>query len=184
MSYLIGDGSSHAGARDPRPPRANGRHHLEAELFFAGRSTRWDGAVAYCDPNRTPDRPALGRRWLLSVDQVSDIARQENRVDVRLDLDLLDCRRHGHADLTDGRYGRALWLGEVDGIPAITITSRRRVGPVGPAATDYLVTIARGLIDAWGLSPSDVAHYLATRPGNRGVIDPDALAEDVGRELR
>lgn len=181
LTYLAGDrhlgeGSTHDGARDRRPPVTDSAHPLALDVYFAGRSSRWDGAVAYCDHHPASD-PALGRRWLLRRSQVEDLVRQENRHAAPVQLDLDRCRRHGHLDVLGGRYGRVVWLGEVDGAPAVTATCARPTAPEGPAGVAYLRTIARGLAECWGLDATQAARYLATRRGNAGRLDPGALAE-------
>ena len=182
VTYLDGDrhlsgASTHDGARDRRPPVADAPHRLALEVFFAGRSTRWDGAVAYCDHGCTVDRPVLGRRWLLRRSQVEDLVRQENRHTSPVAMDLARCRRDGHLDVLGGRYGRVVWLGEVEGSPAVTATCARSTSPEGPAGIDYLRTIARGLAQSWGLDAAESARYLAGCRGNAGSLDPLALAE-------
>jgi hypothetical protein len=181
-TYLQGDThlgptSTHDGARDPRPPLADAAHALCLEVFFAGRSTRWDGAVAYCDHGCPAEGPVLGRRWLLRRSQLEDLVRQENRHRGPVRLDLARCRGDGHLDAVAGRYGRVVWLGEVDGVPAVTATCAVPTTPEGPASLPYLRTIARGLGESWGLDAVEVARYLATRRGNVGHLDPVELGE-------
>lgn len=181
LTYLEGDhhrgpASTHDGARDRRPPLADAAHPLGLDVFFAGRSTRWDGAVAYCDHAARGPGPVLGRRWLLRRSQLEDLVRQENRHPDPVPVDLDRCHRAGHLDVVGGRYGRVVWLGEVDGVPAVTATCARPTTPEGPAGVAYLRTIARGLAQSWGLDHTAAARYLAARRGNAGRLDPAALA--------
>ncbi|MEM8924735.1 MAG: hypothetical protein AAGD35_14625 [Actinomycetota bacterium] len=92
-----------AGARDPSPPRGDGRWTFEHELFFAGSSPGWGGGgVAFLHPEPPrpePPRPGplqpgspppahqdaaatLGRRWLVTAEQFEDVFRQENGITV------------------------------------------------------------------------------------------------------
>lgn len=185
LTYLEGDrhlgsASTHDGARDRRPPLADAPHELTFDVFFAGRSTRWDGAVAYCaHGTESSPGPALGRRWLLRRSQLEDLVRQENRHAHPLVLDVDACRRAGHLDALGGRYGRLVWLGEIDGCPTLTATWARPTDPDGPAGIAYLRTIARGLAESRGLDLPAAARYLAARRGNVGHHDPVLLAEQL-----
>ena len=186
LTYLEGDrhlgpASTHDGARDRRPPVADAPHQLDLDVFFAGRSTRWDGAVAYCHHGRSADGPVLGRRWLLRRSQFEDLVRQENRHPSDLALAWDRCRSDGHLDALGGRYGRVVWLGERDGLPLVTATCARPVTPEGPAGPAYLRVLARGLFQSWGLDTKEAARYLAGRRGNAGRLDPVALAEALAR---
>jgi hypothetical protein len=188
-TYLLGDrhrgaASTHDGARDPRPPQADAPNRLDLEVFFAGRSTRWEGAVAYCGQGTLPGAgPVLGRRWLLHRSQLEDLVRQENRHPGPVTVDPLHCRRQGHLDVVGGRYGRVLWLGEVDGVPAMTATCGRPVTPDGPAGVAYLRTIARGLAQCWDLELDEIARYLAERRGNAGHHDIEVLTGELAGAL-
>ena len=180
----LGAASTHDGARDQRPPLADAPHRLPLEFFFAGRSTRWAGAVAYCSAGAPgPAGPVLGRRWLLRRGQLEDLVRQENRHVGPVPIDLDRCRTQGHLDVLGGRYGRLVWLGEVDGVPAVTATCARPVTPDGPAALAYLATIARGLGQSWQLDLPDIARYLAASRGNVGHHDPSRLADELAAVL-
>lgn len=200
----LGSASTHPGARDRRPPLADAPHRLPFEVFFAGRSTRWDGAVAYCATGAGrycatgpdgdsatgadgdsalgadgPPGPALGRRWLLRRSQLEDLVRQENRSAAPVAVDVDRCRASGYLDVAGGRYGRVVWLGEVDGVPALTATCAQPVTPHRPAGIAYLATIGRGLSQAWQLDLGDIARYLAARRGNAGHHDPLRLADEL-----
>lgn len=188
LTYLDGDrhlgaGSTHDGARDPRPPLADAAHPLALDVFFAGRSTRWEGAVAYCDQATPAAGPVLGRRWLLRRSQLEDLVRQENRHASPVAIDLDRCRRAGHLDAVGGRYGRVVWLGELDGVPLVTATCATATTPEGPAGLAYLRTVARGLAESWGLDLPEVARYLAARRGNVGAIDARRLADELAHPL-
>jgi hypothetical protein len=184
LTYLHGDrhrgpSSTHDGARDPRPPQADAPHELPFDVFFAGRSTRWAGAVAYCHHGDPAPGPTMGRRWLLTRSQLEDLVRQENRHRDPVTIDLDGCRRAGHLDVLGGRYGRVVWLGQVDGVPAVTATCAQPAGPDAPAGIEYLRIIARGLAESWGLDPSAAARYLSARRGNLGHHDPVLLADQL-----
>ena len=67
-------------------------------MCFVGRSTRWGGAPAFLE-HRTGGPTALGRRYLVTLEQFADVQAQENR------------RRPGELALPEGDGSRLLPCG-------------------------------------------------------------------------
>ncbi len=145
-------------------------------MFFAWESPTWGGGISFVEVSTgaTPgdgsngvDR-VLGRAYLLTDEQFSDVAIQEMHRDPDdhdgLDLaHVLENRRHTYGP---GRYETLHHLGELDGHPMLTFTAADH-GDLGlnePSA-GYLRLLGRGLRETHGLATDEVAGYLLARPG-------------------
>lgn len=182
--YLQGGTPPHAGApnpgaRDPSPPEGDVAATLPGTVWFASTSRRWGGAVAAYDHGwRRPGRPTLARAYLLTEEQLLDVAAQELGHQPGT-LDALPRLGAGTAhQVHRGRYGTILGCDPIDGTPAVTLTAGWGVADEEPAPPSlaYLQTIAGGLAESHHLGPRDQAHYLATLPGVAGAWDEQALA--------
>jgi len=177
--YLAGgrpDGAlrTYAGARDPRDPHQTRAVELVGDIVFAGESTAWTGGIAFYTPG-TVGRVAA-RAFLLTLEQVNDLVAQEIRRPPGDDLGLLAERPHSSRPLGGRAYDTALRLDDIDGHPAVTITSTRSLQPTRPSAA-YLEWICRGLRETFDWSPARIARYLI---GFAGVRETWAI-EDLTR---
>lgn len=169
LRRYIGDGVSPAD-RWCRIPHA---------LYFAGASRRWEGGVAFVElaagPARTP-----ARAWRLSADQLRAIVAGENGRPVP---DLPDTAGMApgevmavpvamSADGTLGKYDAILRLPDIDGRPAVTVTTTRHL-PRRPPCADYLAACMAGLADG---GPHDAGEHLraAARRSTTGEVRPGA----------
>jgi hypothetical protein len=183
LCYLMGGTASGAnkpnpGARRREPPRAARPVTLPYEVYFAERSRSFGGGgVAFLDHGRSDDIATLGRRYLITIDQMEDVVAQECWCPTRpIDLDRL---RPG-STLTMGRrrYDALMHLGLApDGRAMLTCTSPTSMDPaeVAAPAERYLRLIARGVQETHGLASDEVSGYLAARPGVAGRLDPAVL---------
>jgi hypothetical protein len=154
---------------DDRPVRVPHR------LYFARTSRNWNGGgVAFLDLDldRTEPAPTYGRAWLITPDQLDHLATEENAgKDTTVPAAAL---RGGPTDLRDeGWYRTMLPLGDLDGIPAVTLTGR----PKPPRSPDpaYLATVRAGLAEAWpGLTTGEIDAYL------RRALPPDEVHRATG----
>lgn len=155
------DGRAQAGARDRSLPTEDRPLSIDHDLYFALRSSRWGGGgVAFLDPNTRTSQPTLGRAWNISLQQLADVYRQENRAPVEIEIDLDHLLANGFHDRLDSNYGRLLHLGHLDGLPVLTFTTRQRHPETTRAHGSYLEVIRQGLMESWELRPSEIAHYL------------------------
>lgn len=178
-AYLAGGrlpatGVEHPGSADPAPPAADVPWHFDRPLRFAGHSRAWGGAPAFLGEGHGR---ALGRAWLLSWRQLEDTYAQENHCGHRPLT--VDDAVHG-AVITDGRYGRLLHVGELDGRPVVTFTAPHpdRLAPAPPSAA-YLQVIARGLRAAHPLSADELTDRLREAAGVADGWDRPALRQLV-----
>ncbi len=166
------------GCRDPRDPERILGVEVPGGLVFAGRSKVWGGGSAFYDP-ASPGRVA-GRAYLLTPDQLGDVAAQEMRREpggefARDLAGLLPEVDTVHA-MGPGRYETLARLGEQDGLPMFTVT-HGTIADLDPAAptAPYLRWIATGLIEAHGWTTRRVAEYLHSAPGVSDVWTVDEL---------
>ncbi len=165
------------GARDTSPPTGDRPFVIERSLLFTGRSPQWgDGGTAAIDSDHNPITPTLGRAYRITSGQFEDVFRQENLEPEILSVDLETLAARGHLDLSSRKYGRVDVVGAIDNELVLTITTPGRPSNLQPAHQSYLEVMAAGLISCHGLSAVEAARYLASRPGNAGLVDPTALA--------
>ncbi|MFB6441943.1 histone deacetylase [Streptomyces sp. NPDC056411] len=171
---------SHPGCRDPRGPARSAPVMLPGLLYFATESRVWTGGRAFYDPDRAPadgapaELPA--RAYLLTTEQVSDIAAQEMERAPGGTPDLAevlsDVLTHGRARIGPGRYETLVCAGLLDGTPVLTFTapwsSADASVHLNPPSAAYLEHIAAGIVTAHGWSPLRAAAYLASCPGAHG----------------
>ncbi|MCI0724916.1 MAG: hypothetical protein L0338_39025 [Acidobacteria bacterium] len=90
------------GCRDKTPPRADRPLTIDHELFFAGRSEHWQGAMAFIKPERGVET-TLGRMYLITDEQFNQVVRQERGMVTqgrRLCPDLTFMARHKECFMT------------------------------------------------------------------------------------
>lgn len=173
------------GARDPSDPLDDRPYRLPLPLVFGRSSSGWGGGgVCFAGPHRDPDDGAMGRAWLITVEQLADVWCQENGATLSdgPEVDLGRLVADGEVDFGRGWYRRLVRLGDLDGHPVATFTSEAAPAP-NPAHRSYLEVVGRGLMETWGLPATEAARYLADRPGNAGEVDPEELADVCHRSL-
>jgi hypothetical protein len=132
-----GAGRTYAGCRDRTPPRDTTALTVPGRLTFAGESTVWGGGLAFLDPEG--DGEVHGRAYLVTEEQLADVAEQEPRYD-----------------------GRTV-VAEHDGRSVVALTSSTAHAPAAPSAA-YLRTILTGLTDGI-LATDDAVAYLLRSDG-------------------
>ncbi len=168
------------GARDARDPRADAAAEFESAVCFSGRSLAWGGAPAFLEhrPATGADR-ALGRRYLITEEQFSDVVAQESGLPIepRVLPDLRSIAPGERLSIGDARYETLVALEPVDGIPCISFTSPdppEERTPAAPSAT-YLGTIVRGLREVHPLSGAELAARLVRAQGVHPTWDEAAI---------
>ena len=133
---------AHKGSRDRRGPTGNRSVRTGHNVYFAGQSIRWNGPVAFLELTST-DSFSLGRAYLLTWNQIVDIAAQENG----------DAKPYSHRTLppincyielqTKGKYNIILRLEDHEEIPTVTLTTSRDL-PRGEPTPEYLAAMRQG----------------------------------------
>ncbi len=180
-----GVGRTYPGFRDRTQPRERRALMLPGTVYFAWESPVWGGAVAFYTGRGAVDWPrgAAACGYLLSAGQFGDLLAQEMYREpgggIGVDLDRVV--RDGVVRLGEGRYETLLYVGEVDGVPAVTFTAPWDPGTIEPGRPGprYLAMLAAGLRESHGWTPERIRTYLADLPGVRDLWDDDELRELV-----
>ena len=151
-----------AECRDPSPPWRWAPVEVAHRLLFARTSERWGGGgVAFLDPEPTVGALTLGRGWLVTREQFSDVLAQECDLAVgSVEVPELD---GGFIVAHPGLwYGCVVPLGKREGWPMVTFTDESAAGLVlSPPGHAYRAVVSEGLAEAHGLSPTEAAAYIA-----------------------
>ena len=170
----------YAGCRDHSDPQRIAGVHVPGGLVFAGTSRVWGGGSAFYD--HAAAGCVAGRAYLLTADQLGDVAAQEMRRepggDFARELAALLPDVNALHTMGPGRYETVVRLGERDGRPMFTVTHdpAADLEPAAPTAP-YLRWIATGLTEAHGWNTEQVVEYLQAAPGVQKAWTPDALTD-------
>lgn len=168
------------GCRDHSDPEQIAGVDVPGQLLFAGASKVWGGGSAFYDP--AGPGGVAGRAYLLTPDQLGDVAAQEMRREpggpFARDLAGLLVNVESLHTMGPGRYETVARLGERDGLPMFTVThgNASDLDPVAPTAP-YLRWIATGLTESHGWTTPRIVDYLSAAPGVQLSWTPDALTE-------
>ncbi|WP_410791483.1 histone deacetylase [Kribbella sp. C-35] len=166
------------GCRDVTPPAQLAAVTAPGGLVFAGASKVWGGGSAFY--NAAAPTQLAGRAYLLTLDQLADVAAQEMWREpggaYALELATLLPQVAEIHSAGPGRYETVVRLGELDGLPMFTVThgTVAELEPVAPTAS-YLQWIATGLVEAHRWSRQQVVDYLQAAPGVQLGWTPGAL---------
>ncbi len=154
----------HEGARDPSPWRDSRAVTLPYRLFFGGNSRGWPGGgSAFVDVDST-DAVTLARGYLITVEQFQDVLAQESGRPVGTERDIGAALNTGEALLGHGRYDRILHVGTESGCPKLTFTTPLAAADLrpNPPSPAYAEVIAKGLVQAHGLTGASAHEYLTS----------------------
>ena len=165
-----------SGARDSQQPgRTAPLVHGPWNLCFGRSSERWEGGVAFLDPQR--NEGACVRCWDITQEQFADVAAQENGLQPgEITIDIEEVIRKGKISIGDTWYSRVVYLGRYRERPLLTFTSENVPEPTSPGEP-YLSAIMSGLMEA---SPNqEKAHIerLLRAPGVAPTWTRDAISE-------
>jgi hypothetical protein len=180
MCYLAGGcppgaRRTYLGARDPSPPVDVRPIELDGCVYFAWESPTWGGGIAFYDP--VAEGTSVGRAYLMTLAQLSDVVAQEMRREPGVDLDLTELLTDGTSVLGAGRYDSLHVVGELDDVPVVTFTApwRAHLAAHNAPRAAYLRTMAQGLVESQGWGADEVVDYLLARPGIGPGWDRDRL---------
>ena len=154
------------GCRDKTPPLDDQPFILSYPLYFAQHSSHWGGGVAFIGLRPMHDTLTYSRVYKITEEQFLEVVSQEN-ANQPFELDLDKVISNTTLVINDSwRYGRIMYLGELQGSPVFTFTSPHDLGdsPRTRPSQKYIKTIVDGLTDIHGLSEQTAEDYLASTP--------------------
>ena len=118
--------------------------------------------MAFIDPDPS-GAATLARAYLITVEQFQDVLAQESGREVGTEVELGAVAGGGSSVLGDGNYDRVVHVGEAEW-PMLTFTTPRTVSELAlnPPGDAYRDTIARGVVEAHGLSVDAAYEYVAS----------------------
>jgi len=163
----------HEGARNDAPPIADDPVVFGTNICFVGHSARWNGAPAFLEHRAAPTG-ALGRRYLITLEQFADVHAQENRIrpgGLEFPDDILDLAPGQQRTVVDGAYGqptlhilRKAYLGDDLGNNYHTADWRQR--PLPDDLLDYAAIDAQVLLPLKGVCESRASSSWVMVAGN------------------
>lgn len=141
---------------------------LEREVYFAGTSRHWNGAVAFLSANRNSAIQSFGRAYLVSFDELRTIFRYENGyASLPWSTGQLPESPGALAALPfalspdgfRGKYNLVIRLADFEGKPAYTLTTAHLL-KLGIPSAKYCATMESGMADG----PKQVRRWRTITP--------------------
>ncbi|MGA6118697.1 hypothetical protein [Sphingobacterium anhuiense] len=115
----------YGGCLDKTLPSESVDTHINSELYFARASKNWDnGGVAFIRTIFSPTVSTMGRIYLITKDQLIDIAKQGTNTVSSLELDFNKAIQDGSYIFKENSwYGNLLYIGQQNDYPIFTLTN-------------------------------------------------------------
>ena len=184
LEYIRGgksafNGQTLQGCRHKQDPIRDYALVINHELYFARNSVVWGGAMAFVLPEESRVQ-TLGRAYLITAEQFSDIACQQNG---RRPGDTNFAMNYAYSagvkesyfnsadpsgPLGQGKqwYGRILRLGERESWPVYTVTAEwQGYGEPSAPGRSYLNVITKGIQQLGRISAAAMVEYFSSKVG-------------------
>jgi hypothetical protein len=181
-----GSSTTQEGCRNKTLPEKDIPIRFEGRMHFAGESTRWGGGgVAMMDNDHAGH--ALGRAYLITMEQFDDVVAQENgKLPGSLVVNTDEALVNGLTDIGSNLYGRLVHIGDYGNAPVFTFTGnfsakealeeskdKRGYGrKTNTPSSNYLRMISQGLKETFDMDQNQQVDYL------RGMLG----AEDISKQ--
>ena len=168
MCYIEGgrpEGSktTYKGCTNKEPPKGDKRITIPYGLYFAKNSKSWENkGVAFIKSIKDPDAQTLGRMYLITWEQFTQIVHQENNIGPSTRIDFDTTIKNGESLIPPLWYGRIIYLGDEEGHPIFTFTAKWEYDGIipNPPGEKYRRTIEKGLKEAYGMNDDEISAYL------------------------
>lgn len=143
MYYINGDEekkySSSDGCKDKTEPLEERKYIFKCPIYFAGRSRRWGGGIAFLDYEKKGK--SYGKIYKVKMSQFKGVLNQEQ-----------NCRL----------YDTILLLDYVDGLPVFSFTAKHKLqDELNEPSESYVEVIKKGLLDLYEeLDSKQIDEYL------------------------
>lgn len=171
------------GCIDKSSPVNKEEIYINAELYFARSSKNWDnGGVSFIKTKFEPQVQTLGRMYLITKQQLIDIARQETNTASPLEINFEKAIEKGFVIYKPHSwYGNLIYLGTQDDFPIFTLTNEQNYQPEAKPSAGYLITIAKGIKETYNLTQIEMVEYFMEKAGVKGNYRKQDLIEVLSR---
>lgn len=182
-------GQTLPGCRNKQDPIRDYALGINHELYFARHSDVWGGAMAHVLPQESRST-TLGRAYLITAEQFTDIACQQNGRrpgdrDFVLNYTYSEGVRESFFNRSDSSrplgqgkqgYGRILKIGERESWPVFTVTGEwDGYGDVNAPGRSYLNVIVQGFQQLGRISGQAMVEYFGSKIGLKERISRPVL---------
>jgi len=179
-------GRRHTGCQDHSLPKMESTCSINHEIYFAKKSPSWENkAVAFITTGKNKKYATKCVLYLITREQFIDVLIQENGSKPPMPgiAPNFEAAKRGEETMVGKAnefkwYGRLLYLGEHDGYPIYSFTSKVQdefIEIANPGAK-YLQLIGIGLMENFEMSKTDAAAYLMQL---RGVANSQWTIEQI-----
>lgn len=183
------NGHTYVGCRNKQDPIRDYAIGINHELYFARNSDIWGGAMAHVLPQESRTK-TLGRAYLITAEQFTDIACQQNGrkpgdPEFMLDYTYSEGAKESYFNRKDptrpvgqGKqsYGRILKIGTRESWPVFTITGEwEGYGETNAPGRSYLNVIVQGFKQLGRISGPAMVEYFSGKEGIRERISRPVL---------
>ena len=181
-----GSSKTHEGCRDKSLPIDDKPTILNHELYFAKNSSSWqNGGIGFVNMEENNAVLTLARMYLVTRQQLEDIAKQETDSAELVSLNLEEAITHGYTIFkSPSWYGNLLYLGEHDQHPVFTLTSECIFTKATQPGIEYLTTIIKGIQQTHGLTTEELVGYLMGKRGVNGNYTADELSSLIKAKIK
>ena len=175
LSYIVGgrpEGSTkkYKGCRDTSIPIKDEPIILNHDFYFAKSSKVWNnGGVCFINIEENKNTRTYARMYLITRQQLEDIAKQETSDDNYLKINFEDAIINGSTVFKQKSwYGKLIFLGINRTYPIFTLTHENNIKDSTKPTNEYLRTIILGIKQIHTLTNSEIVKYFIQK---RGIKD-------------
>jgi hypothetical protein len=163
----VGNTKSYEGCRDKTLPSKDKPFSIRNELYFSKQSSGWDnGGVAFVKINHSPNITTLGRLYLITRQQLEDVAKQETSSEEIQTINFDEALARGSTVFKSRSwYGNVLCLGKDNDYPIFTLTNEINLAAVTRPSPQYISTIAKGLAQTLKINQQEAIDYFMNKQG-------------------
>ncbi|MCP4568408.1 MAG: hypothetical protein GY841_12595 [FCB group bacterium] len=164
------------------------------EMYFAEKVVFWENmAVSFISDIKNESTYTHCRMYLITADQFNDVVRQENAGFVdssSLAIDFEELKSNGSIclgpDDKNRLYGKVLMIGEDEGFPVITFTSKWSSEDIvfQKPGKRYLKTLMRGLRESETTSRDEILNYFSGLSGIKGFYSRAGLERVIDEVIK
>lgn len=157
------------GCRNKTIPEKDEELYIASRLYFARKSPGWNGSgVGFISNTFDEKNQTIGRMYLITKEQFEDVVKQETKSDEKIEIDFTKAIENGsHIFKDPSWYGNLIYLGEKEGHPIFTFTSKTDfLKQINTPNKEYLKIIIEGIKEIFPtFNEFDICEYLLPLEG-------------------